>query len=75
MNHYKQIINDAWENRVLLKESKTINCIHDVINLIDKGELRTAEPINKSWKINEWVKKAVILYFPYVKWKLLKWEL
>ena len=72
MNHYQQIINNAWRNRDLLKESETINCINEVIKLIDKGKLRTAEPINGSWKINEWVKKAVILYFPICKMETIE---
>ena len=61
----QSIIESAWENRDLLKESATIKAIETVIELLDKGLLRVAEPTSDgSWIVNEWVKKAVILYFP-----------
>lgn len=63
----KTIIGQAWENRDLLKNQDTQDAIRRVIELVDKGELRTAEPIDlerSEWQVNEWVKKAVILYFP-----------
>ncbi|MCX6196908.1 MAG: 2,3,4,5-tetrahydropyridine-2,6-dicarboxylate N-succinyltransferase [Flavobacteriia bacterium] len=61
----QSIIESAWENRDLLKESATIKAIESVIELLDKGLLRVAEPTSDgSWIVNEWVKKAVILYFP-----------
>ena len=67
MNHLQQFIEKAWDNRALLKESNTINSIREVIDLLDKGKLRVAEPINTGWQVNEWVKKAVVLYFPIQK--------
>ena len=60
----KNIIESAWENRSLLKDVKTINAIRSVIKDLDNGVIRVAEPTNKGWKVNEWVKKAVVLYFP-----------
>lgn len=57
----------AWESRELLKDVATQQAIRDVVELVDKGKLRTAEPLDleKSlWQVNEWVKKAIILYFP-----------
>ena len=61
----QSIIESAWENRDLLKESATIKAIETVIEQLDKGLIRVAEPTsNGSWIVNEWVKKAVILYFP-----------
>jgi 2,3,4,5-tetrahydropyridine-2-carboxylate N-succinyltransferase len=61
----QSIIESAWENRDLLKESATIKAIETVIEQLDKGLLRVAEPTSDgSWVVNEWVKKAVILYFP-----------
>ena len=61
----QQIIEAAWQNRELLKEKQTLIAIDEVIEMLDKGTLRVAEPIeNGSWKVNDWVKKAVILYFP-----------
>ena len=61
----QSIIESAWENRDLIKESATIKAIETVIEQLDKGLLRVAEPKSDgSWIVNEWVKKAVILYFP-----------
>ncbi len=59
-----QIIEAAWENRELLNEKDTIEAIEQVIEELDKGRLRVAEPVGDGWQVNEWVKKAVILYFP-----------
>ena len=59
----QQIIEAAWENRELLKEEKIQATIREVIELLDKGKLRVAEPKGNDWQVNEWVKKAVILYF------------
>lgn len=61
----QSIIESAWENRDLLKESATKKAIESVIEQLDKGLLRVAEPTRDGlWIVNEWVKKAVILYFP-----------
>ena len=64
MHQHKLIIEEAWENRELLKESKTITAINEVLEELDKGRLRCAEPNGDDWVVNDWVKKAVILYFP-----------
>ncbi|MCK5816175.1 MAG: 2,3,4,5-tetrahydropyridine-2,6-dicarboxylate N-succinyltransferase [Flavobacteriaceae bacterium] len=64
MTEIQQIIENAWENRELLKEEATQNTIREVVDLLDKGELRVAEPIEGGWQVNEWVKKAVVMYFP-----------
>ena len=60
----KETIEKAWENRELLKEKETIQAIEAVIEQIDKGILRVAQLDGDKWKVNEWVKKAVVLYFP-----------
>ncbi len=60
----QKIIETAWENRELLKDENTKNTIRGVIEMLDKGKLRVAEPNGTEWKVNEWIKKAVILYFP-----------
>jgi len=60
----QQIIEKAWEDRELLKETDTQQAIEAVIEQLDKGTVRVAEPTTEGWKVNEWVKKAVILYFP-----------
>jgi 2,3,4,5-tetrahydropyridine-2-carboxylate N-succinyltransferase len=64
MTEIQQIIERAWENRAFLKERETTNAIREVINLLDSGKLRVAEPTSNGWQVNEWVKKAVVLYFP-----------
>lgn len=60
----KEIIEKAWEDRSLLNQSDTVNAIREVIRLLDSGQLRVAEPNGEDWVVNDWVKKAVILYFP-----------
>ena len=72
MEEIREIIESAWENRDLLKEEKTINTIREVVDLLDKGELRVAEPVEGGWQVNEWVKKAVVLYFPIQKMETLE---
>ncbi|MCZ8146102.1 2,3,4,5-tetrahydropyridine-2,6-dicarboxylate N-succinyltransferase [Flavobacterium sp.] len=67
MTGLQQTIEQAWENRELLKEEATQNAIREVINLIDAGTLRVAQPVEGGWQVNEWVKKAVVLYFPIQK--------
>ncbi len=68
----KEIIERAWNERDLLKEDTTIKAIRKVVELVDLGELRCAEPEGDNWKINDWVKKAVILYFPIQKMEALE---
>lgn len=72
MEDIRKIIESAWENRDLLKEENTINTIRKVVDLLDKGELRVAEPTSDGWQVNEWVKKAVVLYFPIQKMETLE---
>jgi len=63
----KETIEKAWNNKELLQEEITRNTIRELIKLLDKGKIRVAEQVNGEWKVNEWVKKAVILYFPIQK--------
>jgi len=72
MENLQTIIEKAWENRELLKESKTQDAIREVIELLDKGKLRVAEPKGENWQVNEWVKKAVVLYFPIQKMETIE---
>ena len=60
----QEIIEKAWEDRNLLKNKETQDAIREVIEKLDKGLLRVAEPVGNNWKVNDWIKKAVILYFP-----------
>lgn len=72
MNLLKNTIEKAWEDRALLSEENTINAIREVIDLLDAGKLRVAEPVGSGWQVNEWVKKAVVLYFPIQKMETLE---
>tara|TARA_B110000902_G_C14215445_1_gene552995 strand:- start:98 stop:913 length:816 start_codon:yes stop_codon:yes gene_type:complete len=67
MERLQKIIECAWDNRDLLSNEETQNAIREVIDLLDKGTLRVAEPVENEWQVNEWVKKAVVLYFPIQK--------
>jgi len=58
------LIEAAWDDRALLKNEDTLAAIEQVVEQLDKGELRVAEPTEDGWKVNDWIKKAVILYFP-----------
>ena len=72
MKELQSIIEQAWENRALLQETKTTDAIRAVIELLDSGKLRVAEPVGEGWQVNEWVKKAVVLYFPIQKMETLE---
>ena len=72
MTTTRQIIEKAWDNRELLKDEATKKTIRGVIDSLDKGELRVAEPIEGGWQVNEWVKKAVVLYFPIQKMETIE---
>ncbi len=72
MTELQSIIEKAWDNRDLLKEENTINAIRKVVDLLDSGELRVAEPTENGWQVNEWVKKGVVLYFPIQKMETLE---
>lgn len=67
LKQIKNIIETAWDNRELLKEENTQKAIREVISLLDLGKIRVAEKTSEGWKVNDWVKKAVILYFPIQK--------
>jgi 2,3,4,5-tetrahydropyridine-2-carboxylate N-succinyltransferase len=68
----KELIEKAWENRALLQEKEVQQGIRDVIDQLDRGVLRVAEPAGTEWKVNDWVKKAVILYFPIQKMETIE---
>lgn len=60
----KLLIEKAWEDRSLLQQTQTTDAIREVVNQLDLGKLRVAEPSGNGWTVNEWIKKAVIMYFP-----------
>ena len=75
MTARKELIEKAWENRELLNDKETEKAILDTIEDLDKGRIRVAEPDGSQpdgWKVNDWVKKAVIMYFPLRKMETLE---
>ncbi|AZA57554.1 2,3,4,5-tetrahydropyridine-2,6-dicarboxylate N-succinyltransferase [Chryseobacterium shandongense] len=68
----QQTIENIWDNRELLQNEDSQKAIREVIALVDKGELRTAEPTQNGWQVNEWVKKAVVMYFPIQKMETIE---
>ncbi len=72
MNNLKSLIEAAWENRALLEETTTKDAIRTIVDLLDTGDLRVAEPTADGWQVNEWVKKAVVMYFPIQTMKTIE---
>lgn len=68
----QQTIENIWDNRDLLQNADSQASIREVIRQLDLGELRVAEPTNNGWKVNEWVKKAVVMYFPIQKMETIE---
>ena len=64
IDQLKPIIESAWADRSLIEKSQTKEAIRQVIELLDKGSIRVAEPKGDAWQVNEWIKKAVLMYFP-----------
>jgi len=67
-----EIIEGAWTDRDRLKEADTIAAIQSVIDKLDKGLIRVSEPTADGWEVNEWIKKAVIMYFPIQKMETIE---
>ena len=72
MQTIQQKIEQAWEDRSLLQNKDTQETIREVIKMLDEGTLRVANPTENGWQVNEWVKKAVVLYFPIQKMETLE---
>ena len=69
----QEFIEEIWNDRSLLSNADAQSVIHDVIESLDKGQLRVAEPLSDgSWRVNDWIKKAVIMYFPIRKMETLE---
>ena len=68
----QKIIESAWDDRKLLEKSETKESIRQVISELDAGKIRVASPLENGWQVNEWVKKAVILYFPIQKMETIE---
>lgn len=72
MDQLQNVIENAWEDRSQLENRVTKTAIREVVDMIDRGTLRVAEPTEDGWKVNEWVKKAVVLYFPIQKMETIE---
>lgn len=73
MENLKSIIEAAWDDRSLLKDAATQTAIRELIELLDKGTVRVAQPDEEGgWIVNDWVKKGVILYFPIQKMETIE---
>jgi len=72
MNQLKSIIEEAWDDRSRLNNNETKNAVFQIIELLDKGKIRVAEPNGNNWKVNEWIKKAVIMYFPLQQMEVME---
>ncbi|MCJ8153512.1 2,3,4,5-tetrahydropyridine-2,6-dicarboxylate N-succinyltransferase [Chryseobacterium sp. SSA4.19] len=68
----QQTIENIWDNRDLLQNEDSQKAIREVISLLDAGTLRVAEPTENGWQVNEWVKKAVVMYFPIQKMETIE---
>ena len=74
-SQHKQIVEQAWTDRSMLADAAVKATIREVVEAVDKGQLRTAEPLNlenSEWQVNEWVKKAIIMYFPIQEMRTMR---
>jgi 2,3,4,5-tetrahydropyridine-2-carboxylate N-succinyltransferase len=69
---FSKIIDDAWENRENLSHPSVKKAIEGTVSLLDQGLIRVAEKVNGEWTVNQWIKKAVILYFPIRKMETIE---
>lgn len=72
MEALRAVIENAWEDRSLLEQTETQDAIRAVVAALDRGEIRVAESTTSGWQVNEWVKKAVVLYFPIQKMETIE---
>lgn len=72
MTELKNLIENVWEDRSLLERNDVQDAIRRVVELLDKGFVRVAEPAGNDWLVNEWIKKAVLLYFPIQKMQTIE---
>ncbi len=73
----KSKIETVWNDRALLKDEAYSNAVREVIEEVDKGRLRVAEPSGTEWIVNEWVKQAILMYFaiqPMQTWEIAPFE-
>ncbi|MFM2155491.1 MAG: hypothetical protein RL516_240 [Bacteroidota bacterium] len=72
MKELQAIIENTWDNRELLQQQDTQDAVKSVIALLNDGKIRVAEPFQDGWQVNDWIKKAVIMYFPIMKMETME---
>ena len=72
MNELKGLIDEAWDDKSLLKKEEYRKAILKVVQLLDNGELRVAEPNQDGWQVNDWVKKGVVMFFPIMEMETIE---
>ena len=65
-------IEQAWDKRELLQQEEYQDAVREVVKELDLGKIRVAEPVEGGWKVKEWVKKAVVMYFPIQKMETIE---
>ncbi|MCB0510804.1 MAG: 2,3,4,5-tetrahydropyridine-2,6-dicarboxylate N-succinyltransferase [Chitinophagales bacterium] len=72
MKNLEHLINEVWEDRSLIQVEKYQQAVEEVILLLDQGKLRVASKEKEAWTTHEWIKKAVVLYFPMCAMKTIE---
>jgi 2,3,4,5-tetrahydropyridine-2,6-dicarboxylate N-succinyltransferase len=72
MEGIRKLVEETWNDRSLIEKPAVQDAIRQVVEFLDKGKLRVAEPVSGGWRVNEWIKKAVILYFPIQKMEVIE---
>jgi 2,3,4,5-tetrahydropyridine-2,6-dicarboxylate N-succinyltransferase len=72
MKEIQAIIENTWENRDLLQQQEAQDAVKSVVALLNEGKIRVAEPVQDGWLVNDWIKKAVIMYFPIMKMETIE---
>ena len=72
MKEIQAIIEKTWENRDLLQQLEAQDAVKSVVALLNEGKIRVAEPVQDGWQVNDWIKKAVIMYFPIMKMETIE---
>jgi len=72
MKELQAIIENTWDNRELLQQQDAQDAVKSVIALLNDGKIRVAEPVQDGWQVNDWIKKAVIMYFPIMKMETME---
>ena len=68
----RNTVDAAWDNPTLRSNADTMAAVEAAVEALDRGELRCAEPAGDGWQVNEWVKKAVVMYFPMREMKVME---